>query len=165
MGLVSRIAAPAAAVISCSLLMACGGSVADADSVSSRSRTSPTGAAPSAFCIAARASSEAIRPLNGLASGGPRPANLPGTVDEVRRTGAELIRVSPDEIRPDVERTVQAVNLQLDVLVANGGDASALSRDPELIAQLSSPELAGAGERYRIYVNRTCNQALPRSNG
>ena len=51
---------------------------------------------------------------------------------------------------------MQAVNLQLDVLVANGGDAAAIARDPELVARLSSPELAGAGERYRTYVNRTC---------
>ena len=53
-------------------------------------------------------------------------------------------------------RGPQAVNLQLDVLVANGGDVAAVARDPELAARLSAPDLAGAGERYRSYVSRTC---------
>ena len=61
---------------------------------------------------------------------------------------------------------MQAVNLQLDALVANGGDAAAIARDPELVARLSSPELTGAGERYRTYVNRTCTASgVPRGTG
>ena len=91
-----------------------------------------------------------------MATRGTRPDSLANTVDQVRRTGAELLRVAPDEMRLDVERTVQSVNLQLDALVANRGDAAAVARDPELVARLSSPELAGAGERYRSYVSRTC---------
>jgi hypothetical protein len=154
MGLVSRISAAAVAVLGTSLLVACGGSVADADS--DRRVPTPTGPPPSPFCTAARANTEAIRPLNAMASGGARPESLTGTVDEVRRTGAELLRLAPDDIRTDVERTVQAVNLQLDVLVANNGDATAIARDPDLVARLSSPELTEAGERYRTYVNRNC---------
>jgi hypothetical protein len=164
MGLVPRSAALAVAVMGYWLLTACGGSVADADSESPSPSRTLTASSP--FCAAARASSEAIRPLNAMAAGGARPENLPNTVDQVRRTGAELLRVAPDEIRPDVERTVQAVNLQLDALIANGGDAGAVARDPELVARLNSPELAGAGERYRIYVSRTCQQAgTPRGTG
>jgi hypothetical protein len=165
MGLVSRVGAAAVTVLSSSLLMACGGSVADADSDGRLVPTRSSGP-PSPFCAAARANAEAIRPLNAMASGGARPESLGNTVDEVRRTGAELLRVAPDEIRTDVERTVLAVNLQLDALVANGGDAAAIARDPELVARLSSPELTGAGERYRTYVNRTCTASgVPRGNG
>ena len=156
MGQVSRLVAATVAVLGSVLLVACGGSVADADSNSEGLAQSRDSAPPSPFCAAARANAEAIRPLNAMATGGTRPDSLSSTVDDVRRTGAELVRVAPDEIRSDVERTVQAVNLQLDALVANGGDTGALARDPELVARLSSPELAGAGERYRTYVNRTC---------
>jgi hypothetical protein len=165
MGLVSRVGAAAVTVLSSSLLVACGGSVADADSDGRLVPTRSSGP-PSPFCAAARANAEAIRPLNAMAGGGARPESLGNTVDEVRRTGAELLRVAPDEIRTDVERTVLAVNLQLDALVANGGDAAAIARDPELVARLSSPELTGAGERYRTYVNRTCTASgVPRGNG
>jgi hypothetical protein len=164
MGLVTRSAAPVLVMLACSLLAACGGSVADADGDSPRSSRSV--AEPTPFCAAARANSEAIRPLNAMANGGSGPTNLAGTVDEVRRTGAELLRVSPDDIRPDVERTMLAVNLQIDALVANGGDISAVARDPELVARLSSPELTGANERYRTYVGRTCTSSnTTRSDG
>ena len=156
MGLVSRIWAASVCVVGTSVLVACGGSVADADADSGTRGTSRSSEPPTPFCQAARANAEAIRPLNAMANSGSRPDSLANTVDQVRRTGAELLRVAPDEIRLDVERTVQSVNLQLDALVANGGDAAAVARDPELVARLSSPELAGAGERYRSYVNRTC---------
>lgn len=164
MGLVSRISAAAIAVLGSSLLMACGGSVADADSDGALVRT-PSSPPPSPFCAAARANAEAIRPLNAMSSGGARPDSLTSTVDEVRRTGSELMRLAPDDIRADVERTVQAVNLQLDVLVANNGDATAIARDPDLVARLSSPELTGAGERYRTYVNRNCTASGSRGTG
>jgi hypothetical protein len=156
MGLVSRVAAAAVAVCGTSLVVACGGSVADADRDPAGSGATRSSAPATPFCVAARANSDALRPLNALSTGGSRPDSLSNTVDAVRRTGAELLRVAPDEIRPDVERTVQAVNLQLDALVANGGDVGAIASDPELVARLSSPDLAGAGERYRTYVNRTC---------
>lgn len=155
MGWVSRVGALALAVLITSLLVACGGSVADADT-NTRSDVTRDAPPPSPFCTAARANAEALRPLNAMATGASRPESLSNTVDEVRRTGAELLRVAPDEIRPDVERTVQAVNLQLDALIANGGDAAAVARNPDLVARLTSPELAGASDRYRSYVNRTC---------
>jgi hypothetical protein len=46
------------------------------------------------------------------------------------------------------------------VLVANGGDQSALSRDSELVNRLNSPEFAGAGERVRAYVERNCTAGV-----
>ena len=166
MGSVSRVGAAAMAAMGTWLLVACGGSVADADTNSTRPEVTRNASPPSPFCAAARANAEALRPLNAMATGGPQPGSLASTVNEVRRTGAELLRVAPDEIRPDVERTVQAVNLQLDALVANGGDATAVARDPDLVARLSSPELVGAGDRYRSYVNRTCTASgVPRGTG
>jgi hypothetical protein len=166
MGSVSRVGAASMAALGTWLLVACGGSVADADTNSARPGATRDIGPPSPFCAAARANAEALRPLSAMATGGARPDSLSNTVNEVRRTGSELLRVAPDEIRPDVERTVKAVNLQLDALVANGGDAGAVARDPDLVARLSSPELAGAGDRYRSYVNRTCTATgQPRGTG
>jgi hypothetical protein len=42
------------------------------------------------------------------------------------------------------------------VLVASGGDQTALSRDTDLVNRLNSPEFVGAGERVRAYVERSC---------
>jgi hypothetical protein len=72
-----------------------------------------------------------------------------------------MVFAAPADIRADVERTVQALELQLDVLVANGGDQTALSRDTELVNRLNSPEFAGAGERVRAYVERNCATGAP----
>jgi hypothetical protein len=166
MGSVSRVGAAAMVALGTWLLVACGGSVADADRNSAQSDVTRNVSPPSPFCAAARANAEALRPLNAMATGGPRPDSLSRTVNEVRQTGSELLRVAPDEIRPDVERTVQAVNLQLDALLANGGDTAAVARDPDVVARLSSPELTGAGDRYRSYVNRTCTASgVPRGTG
>jgi hypothetical protein len=153
MGVALRGAASLVALAAYLLLIACGSSVADADAPQA---TRPTAAPASPFCAAAQASSEAIRPLNVAAGNGAPPENLPNTVDAVRRAGADLLTAAPPEVRPDVERTVQAVNLQLDALLANGGDAAAVARDPDLVARLSSPEFTRASERYRAYVNRNC---------
>lgn len=157
MGQLSRWGSAAVVAVAALLISGCGGSVADADAdrPTATARSQPA----SPFCTAAQAHTDAIRPLNTLANGGSTAQSLAGAVEEVRRTGAELQRQAPDEIRPDVERAVTAVNLQLDVLVANDGDPDALARDPELTARLSSPELAGAGERYQAYVARTCSPA------
>lgn len=144
----------ATAALACTVLAGCGGSVADADRAE-QTRTAP--APPSPFCAAAQANSDAIRPLNALATGrSARPAELSSTVDTVRRTGSDLLLAAPTDIQPDVERTVQAINLQLDALLANGGDAGAVARDPNIVAQLGAPELTAANDRYRQYVARNC---------
>lgn len=153
MGTVSRAAVPVM-VLAAALLAGCGGSVTDADKPDRRPAAQ---ASVSPFCAAAQANSDAIRPLNGMVARGTTPEQLSGTVQAVRRAGANLLAAAPDEIRPDVERTVGAVNMQLDVLMANGGDAAAVSRDPEVSAALSAPELTEASNRYRTYVARVCD--------
>jgi hypothetical protein len=158
MGLISRAGAPAAIVVALvtmgGTLLGCGGSVADADDPDpTRRAPSP----PSPFCAAAQANLEAIRPLNGLvAQGQVPPDQLRNTVAAVRRAGQDMVLAAPGDIRGDVERTVQALDMQLDVLVASGGDQTALTRDTELVNRLNSPEFAGAGERVRAYVERNC---------
>jgi hypothetical protein len=77
-------------------------------------------------------------------------------VETVRRAGADLLQVAPAEIRGDVEQTVDAVDVQLGALLANGGDGRAISRDPAVAARLNSPELAASSERLTSYVTRTC---------
>ncbi|OLT21132.1 hypothetical protein BJF78_08815 [Pseudonocardia sp. CNS-139] len=154
-----RAAAFAGALAVGASLVACGGSVADAD----RREVPRTTAPPrTPFCAAAQANVDALRPLNSLvARGNVPPAELSDTVAAVRRAGAEMLNTAPDDIRTDVERTVQAVELQLEVLEANGGDASALARDPQLSSRLGSAEFAGAGDRVRTYVERTCSPPAP----
>jgi hypothetical protein len=154
-GLVSGAVALAALVV----LVGCGSSVADADA---RDPTRRAPAAGSPFCAAAQSNLQAIRPLNGLlAQGRVPPDELTDAVGAVRRAGADMVLAAPEEIRVDVERTVQALDLQLDALLANGGDQSALARDTELTNRLNSPEFAGAGERVRAYVERTCTAVSP----
>jgi hypothetical protein len=155
MGLTMRAGTPVALVVAVgALLMGCGSSVADADSADP-TRRAP--APPSPFCAAAQANLEAIRPLNGLvAQGRVPPDQLADTVAAVRRAGQDMVLAAPDDIRTDVERTVQAVDLQLDVLLRSGGDQTALTRDTALVNRLNSPEFAGAGERVRAYVERNC---------
>ena len=156
MGLISRAGALAAlALVIGAVLLGCGGgSVADADAPDP-TRRAP--APPSPFCAAAQANLEAIRPLNGLvAQGQVPPDQLASTVAAVRRAGQDMVFAAPDDVRADVERTVQALNMQLDVLVASGGDQAALTRDTELVNRLNSPEFSGAGERVRAYVERNC---------
>jgi hypothetical protein len=157
MGLISRAGASAALVVTIGgALLGCGGSsVADADAPDPTRRAAS--APPNPFCAAAQANLEAIRPLNGLVAQGQVPRDqLASTVAAVRRAGQDMVFAAPDDIRTDVERTVQALDMQLDVLVANGGDQSALSRDTELVNRLNSPEFTGAGERVRAYVERNC---------
>ena len=156
MGLISRAGALAALVVTIGgVLLGCGGSsVADADAPDPTRRPS---APQSPFCAAAQANLEAIRPLNGLVAQGRVPQDqLASTAAAVRRAGQDMVFAAPEDIRTDVERTVQALDMQLDVLVESGGDQTALSRDTELVNRLNSPEFVGAGERVRAYVERNC---------
>jgi hypothetical protein len=151
-----------AALAACVLLTGCGGSVADADSAPARTTRQ---AAPSAspFCAASRANSAAIGPLNTLVSAGnPTPQELSRAVEAVRRAGAELQTVAPPEVRDDVQLTVEAVDAQLDALLAHGGDGRAVSNDPAVAARLASPELTAASERLAGYISRTCAAATQR---
>lgn len=157
MGLVSCGRSAVGALALLALLVGCGGSVADADSSGAvrTTRAVPTQSAP--FCAAVAANSDAVRPLSGLAQRGTVPADrLNATVAAARASGAELLGTAPDEIRPDVRRTVDALNTELTALLAAGGDAAAASRDPEVAAQLSSPAVAASSQRVSTYVGRNC---------
>lgn len=144
---------PLAALVSGVVLTGCGGSVADADAPT-RTRTATAPASP--FCAAVRANSDAIRPLNELTRTGGTARDLATTVETVRFTGIDLVSASPAELAADVRRTVDAVNLQLDALVAAGGDAAAAGRDPALVTALGAPELAAANRRVSAFVTENC---------
>lgn len=159
MRVVSRGARSAAALLLGALLAGCGGSVADSDAPA-RTRATTTPSSP--FCSAVRANSDAIRPLNDLARTGAPPArDLARTVDAVRFAGSDLVNTAPAELRIDVQRTVDAVNLQLDALVTAGGDAATAARDPALAAMLNSVELAAASRRVGAYVTQNCGAGAP----
>lgn len=159
MPLLTRGARPAA-LVACALLTvltACGGSVADTDNRGSRTDREPT-PTQSPFCAASAANSEALAPLNTLVTrGGPVDrAELSRAVETVRRAGADLALAAPGDVRGDVQLTVDAVDVQLDALLANGGDGRAISDDPAVAERLRSPELTAATERLTAYVTRTC---------
>lgn len=155
MRLVSRGPWAGAALVVGAVVAGCGGSVADADTPHSpRATTAPS----SPFCTAVKANADALRPLSGLARNGAPPANLAVVIDAVRITGGDLINAAPGELLTDVQRTVEAVNLQLDALVAAGGDPAAVARSPELTAQLNSPELAAASRRLGTYIAENCSR-------
>ena len=157
MGLVSRGTKLAAALVACAITAGCGGSVADSDN-RDPARTAPPPA--SQFCQAAQANVAAVRPLSALITrGGAAPEELTNTIDGVRRAGAAMLAAAPDEIRSDVDLTVQAADLQLDALLANGGDGAALARVPQLNARLGSAEFTGARQRVQAYVDDNCGAA------
>jgi hypothetical protein len=161
MGVASRSALAVGAVATALLFAACSGSVADAD-MESHAVPIAKRAVSTPFCNAVQANVDAIRPLNGLtARGSARPGELAVTVDAVRRTSQDLVTTAPDEIRADVERTVQALDMQLDALVSAGGDTAAVAKDADLAAQLTSPEVAAASQRLSVYVNKNCGRANP----
>ena len=87
------------------------------------------------------------------------PADLARAVDEVRRAETDLLSTAPSEVRADVQTTVDAVDAQLDALLAHGGDSAATSADPKLSARLAAPELAAANQRLTAYLTRTCSGA------
>lgn len=146
-------------VLAAALLAGCGGSVADSDAPAAS--VEPVVTSP--FCAAVQANAAALRPLSALtARGNAPPEELSDTVAAVRRSGDDLLRAAPDDIRRDVETYVRAVDLQLDALLANGGDGAALSRDTDLTAQVGSPEATAAGRRLQAYVERTCDASATR---
>jgi hypothetical protein len=145
------------AVTVCALVTACGGSVADADIREARAASATPAPAASPFCTASRTGSAAIEPLNALVSrGNVNPTDLARAVDDVRRAEADLLSTAPSDIRADVQTTVDAVDAQLDALLAHGGDSAAVSADPNLTARLAAPELAAANQRLTAYLTRTC---------
>lgn len=160
MGLVSRGRGGVAAVAAVGTLAACGSSVADADSTGAVRTTRAVSGPATRFCAAVSANADAIRPLGSLAANGTLTADqLRSTVAAARASGADLIDTAPADIRPDVQRTVEALNLQLTALVAAGGDLRAAARDPAVAAQLGSPDLAAASQRVSGYVGQNCQRS------
>ncbi|GAA3227063.1 hypothetical protein GCM10017691_17130 [Pseudonocardia petroleophila] len=134
-------------------LAGCGGSVADRD----RPDTTRERAAPaSPFCAAVTTTNTALAPLSSPTAQGIPAEQLTNTADAVRAGTAQLLNTAPEEIRADVERYVRVVDLQLDALVANGGDSAALAGDPAFTAQVNTPENTAASQRVRDYVARNC---------
>lgn len=154
MGVVWRTSRLVFLAAAATVTVGCGGSVADADS------PLPTRSAPvtqSVFCQAVQANNEALRPLNAVPPrGSVKAEDLRVTADAVRRSGTDLISVSPSDIRKDVQRYVDTMNLQIDALVAAGGSAAALS--PELAARINSPESLSANQRVQAYVTKACGR-------
>jgi hypothetical protein len=149
--------AAACTVAVCALVVACGGSVADADIREARAASATPAPAASPFCAASRAGSAAIEPLNALVSRGDvNPTDLARAVEDVRRAETDLLSTAPSDIRADVQTTVDAVDAQLDALLAHGGDSAAVGADPNLTARLAAPELAAANQRLTAYLTRTC---------
>jgi len=149
-------ARPLVLLACCAVLAGCGGSVADRD------RPSPTRERPastSPFCAAVQASNEALAPLTSVTARAVPAEELTNTADAVRRSTTQLLNTAPQDIRADVERYVALVDLQLDALVANGGDGAALARDPEFRAQVDTPENIAANQRVRDYVMENCAPA------
>src|SRR3954452_15322538 len=160
MPFVARAAVAACAAALCALVAACGGSVADTDLREARAASATKAPTASPFCAASRASSAAIGPLNALVGRGDvNPAEPARAVDEVRRAETDLLSTAPSEVRADVQTTVDAVDAQLDALLAHGGDSAATNADPKLSARLASPELAAANQRLTAYLTRTCSGA------
>ena len=157
MGRVSR---TLGAVALGALLAGCGGSVADADTRgAARPTTRPAAAEAAPFCAAVKVNADAIRPLNGLSLNTPVAADqLTAAVQAARLSGTVLLDAAPTVIRPDVQRTVEVLDTQLNALLAAGGDAAAVARDPAVAAQANSPEVTAAGRRVATYVNQNCGQ-------
>ena len=148
--------APVVALVAAALLLAgCGGSLADADTPAPpRHHHTP----PGDFCSAVLAGTRAAQPLATLLTrGGTVPRDqLTSTAEAVRSAYAEVLATAPGEIRADVERSVAAVDLQLDALEAAGGDTAAVVGDEELRGRLTAPEYAQAAEQVRDYIGEHC---------
>ena len=159
LGLVCRSRATLGAVVLGALLAGCGGSVADADTRSGAPATRAVSVGSGGFCAAVRANTDALRPLNTLSLRSPVAADqLTAAVQAARQSGTVLLDAAPTEIRPDVERTVEALDIELDALLAAGGDTAAAARDSRVSAQVNSPEVTAAGRRVATWVNQNCLQ-------
>jgi hypothetical protein len=137
------------------LLTGCGGSLADADAPApGRADRTP----PGDFCGAVLAGTRAAQPLAALLTRGGTVARdeLDTAAEAVRSAYADVLATAPGEVRADVERSVAAVNLQLDALEAAGGDTTAVTRDAQLRSRLTAPEYTEAAARVRSYVGEHC---------
>ena len=148
--------APVVALVAAALLLAgCGGSLADADTPAP---PRPDRTPPGDFCSAVLAGTRAAQPLATLLTrGGTVPRDqLTAAAEAVRSAYAEVLATAPGEVRSDVERSVAAVDLQLDALEAADGDTAAVAGNAELRSRLTAPEYVQASERVRDYIGEHC---------
>jgi hypothetical protein len=148
--------APVMALVAAALVLAgCGGSLADADTPAS---PRPDRSRPDDFCSAVLAGTRAAQPLATLLTrGGTVPRDqLTTAAEAVRSAYAEVLATAPGEIRADVERSVAAVDLQLDALEAANGDTAAVAGNAELRSRLTAPEYVQAAEQVRDYISEHC---------
>jgi hypothetical protein len=141
------------------LLAACGGSVADADTTRPTPTTRPVAPHAVAFCAAVQANADALRPLNEFSLSGSIDTvgdGLTGAVSKARLSGVALVNAAPDQLRDDVTRIVNAMDVGLNALVAAGGDTARAARDPAVAAANRSPEVVAAGQRVNSYVQQNC---------
>jgi hypothetical protein len=136
-------------------LAGCGSSVADRDGPAP---VRATAAPPSPFCAALEESLAATAPLTNR-SGVPA-EELDNAVGAARRANVELVDNAPANLRADVERYVAALELQLDALLANGGDTLALAGD-EAWRPRSPPRDGRGRQRVQAYVEDTCTPTAP----
>jgi hypothetical protein len=152
---VVRLRALPVLVLAGALIAGCGGSVADLD----RPRQSQAASAPDTpFCAAVQRSGEALVPVTQIAArGSADPQELADAVTAVRQANTQVTATAPQDIRPDVDTYVRVIGLQLDALVAAGGNGQALSRDTELSAQINAPEATAANSRVSQYIQDNCS--------
>ena len=155
MGRTSPAPVVAAILAAAFLLAGCGGSLADADTPAP---PRPDRTRPGDFCGAVLAGTRAAQPLAALLTrGGTVPRDQLTTATEtVRSAYAEVLATAPGEIRADVERSVAAVDLQLDALEAADGDTAAVADNAELRGRLTAPEYVQAAEQVRNYIGEHC---------
>ena len=147
---------PVVALVAAALLLAgCGGSLADTDTPAP---PRPDRTPPGDFCSAVLAGTRAAQPLATLLTrGGTVPRDqLTAAAEAVRSAYAEVLATAPGEVRSDVERSVAAVDLQLDALEAADGDTAAVAGNAELRSRLTAPEYVQASERVRDYIGEHC---------
>ena len=155
MGRTSPAPVVAAILAAAFLLAGCGGSLADADTPAP---PRPDRTRPGDFCGAVLAGTRAAQPLAALLTrGGTVPRDqLTTAAETVRSAYAEVLATAPGEIRADVERSVAAVDLQLDALEAADGDTAAVADNAELRGRLTAPEYVQAAEQVRNYIGEHC---------
>ena len=155
MGRTSPAPVVAAILAAAFLLAGCGGSLADADTPAP---PRPDRTRPGDFCGAVLAGTRAAQPLAALLTrGGTVPRDqLTTAAETVRSAYAEVLATAPGEIRADVERSVAAVDLQLDALEAADGDTAAVAGNAELRSRLTAPEYVQAAEQVRNYIGEHC---------
>jgi hypothetical protein len=110
-----------------------------------------------AFCEAVRANLAATRPLSALSAKGPAPhpaAEVAAAIEPLRASNQAMRDAAPADLGADAEQVYQVAELQLAVYERTGGDAAAVSADPEYTAK--SNESAAATQRVRQYVRDFC---------